>query len=113
VADFDTSKQSFIFTHIHDVRDICPNNRIFANRCLQNETLRSVEGNRDDDVRQILRFLTKYLRKNYPFVQVYHLLTADYTRLERTITEKMRKADPAYLARNCGFTIASKLVDCW
>eukprot|EP00977_Amphora_coffeiformis_P020937 scaffold8649_cov185-Amphora_coffeaeformis.AAC.8 len=109
VADFESSKKSFmfLFTHTDDIEGMCGETLDFAKQCLLQEIFMMCESTRDKEVTPVLSFIRMSLQRGYGFVDVFHPFNSDATVLQKNI-KKLATVSGDHLARNCGITPTSK-----
>jgi energy-coupling factor transporter ATP-binding protein EcfA2 len=110
VQDFNVKKKSFmfLFTHTNEIKEI-PDSIEGAKECLRKEIIRTADGTKDEDVLSVLDFMSKCLQKGFPFVDVFHPLKSDFSKLATFIENKLKPVTRPTLAGNCGLTISSRL----
>jgi len=111
VQDFNSEKQSFmfLFTHIDEIRGIPLDSIEGAKEHLKAEIIRTADGTTDTDVLALLDFMRKSLKKNFPFVDIFHPLKMDYSKLANLIETKLKPVTNPTLAGSCGLTRSSQL----
>jgi hypothetical protein len=110
VQDFIDEKKSFmfLFTHTNEIKEI-PDSIDGAKACLHNDIIRMADGTKDEDVLSVLDFMNKSLQKGFPFVDVFHPLKTDFSKMATFIETKLKPVTRPTLAGNCGLTIFSQL----
>ena len=113
VKDFNDDKQSFVFlfTHVNEMYIMDGINPSSMDQCrtyLLEEIIRILKETKDDDVKTVLEFMRKCLKRNFPLVDVLHPLKSDFEGLRNTLETKLKAVKNPILAWNCGLTMASK-----
>jgi len=109
VDDFDANKRSFLFlfSHADEIKDI-PESLEGAKRSLLNEILLTIDGN--GDAKDLLSFIEKFLTKGYSFVDVFHPLKTDFSKITKFIEHKLKPIkcnEPGKYRKNAGLTSSS------
>jgi len=112
VQDFDSEKKSFmfLFTHTDEIRGIPLDSIEGAKDHVREEIIRTADGTTDIDVLAVLDFMRMSLKKNFPFVDIFHPLKMDYSKLTSIIETKLKPVKNPTLAGNCGLTMSSQLI---
>mmetsp|Transcript_10353 Transcript_10353/g.23038 ORF Transcript_10353/g.23038 Transcript_10353/m.23038 type:complete len:1945 (+) Transcript_10353:264-6098(+) len=111
VEDFETSKFSFmfLFTHTNEIAvDQSCDEMLAAREVLEYEINANLQATKDVDIVQVLDFISKCLKRDYPMVGLFHPVLSDASRLKASI-RKLKPVSGQYLAANCGLTHTSKL----
>ena len=98
----------FLFTHAGDITEMAESLED-ARKHLHEEIIRTAEGTKDDEVLAVLKFIRHSLKKNYPFVQIFHPIDMDYSELTSFVENKLKKVSDLTLARSPSLTLAAKL----
>ena len=98
----------FLFTHAGDITEMAESLED-ARKHLHEEIIRTAEGTKNDEVLAVLRFIRHSLKKNYPFVQIFHPIDMDYSELTSFVENKLKKVSDLTLARSPSLTLAAKL----
>jgi GTPase Era involved in 16S rRNA processing len=109
VADFEKDKRSFMFLFTHTRESAAPDLVDEARSHLKGEVLRIMKDTDDSEVKEILKFMSKSLTKQYGFVDVLHPLQADFQGIAGFIESKLSSIQNPASMTNCGLTIQSKM----
>ena len=121
VKDFNEEKQSFVFlfTHTNEISmessDGLDNNNNMAGAFLDQarahllqEIVRTLEETKDEDVKTVLEFMRKCLKRQFPLVDILHPLKTNFMELRNALETKLKTVKNPTLAVNCGLTMASR-----
>jgi hypothetical protein len=110
VNDFKKDQQSFVFLFTHTNQFKTMSDDINGTKKeLEKEVVNIIEGTKDEEVLDVLRFLRKCLAKRYPFVDVMHPIQTDFVALATFIEERVKSIEHPRIAASCGLTNASQM----
>lgn len=110
VSDFKQSQKSFVFlfTHTNQIKTI-PDTVEGAKEELKKEVIKIIDGTKDDEVLDVLKFVRISLGKNYPFVDVVHPLQTNFSSLASIIEQKVKAIKHPRIPASCGLTSTSQM----
>ncbi|KAG7352611.1 von Willebrand factor type A domain containing protein [Nitzschia inconspicua] len=99
----------FLFTHTNEISS-CPEDNAGAKRHLLNEIIRTIDGTKDEEILDVLKFIRICLQKKYPFVDIVNPLTTDFNDLASFVEGKQLKPlKNGQGAPFCGLTSAAQM----